>query len=85
MKVLLVAGARPNFMKIAPVLAQLDALQAAVLLAKLRYLDEWTAGRRRNADAYRVLFASAGLAGDSVGQGRVVLPADVPGHIYTSS
>lgn len=40
---------------------RLDALQAAVLSVKLRYLDAWTAGRQENADTYRRLFADAGL------------------------
>jgi dTDP-4-amino-4,6-dideoxygalactose transaminase len=56
---------------------RIDALQAAVLRVKLPHLDAWTAGRRRNADTYRALFADAGLL-----DGRVTLPADVPGHIY---
>jgi dTDP-4-amino-4,6-dideoxygalactose transaminase len=55
---------------------RLDALQAAVLRVKLRYLDEWSEARRRNAERYRVLFGEAGLAGT------VILPGDVPGHIY---
>lgn len=55
---------------------RLDALQAAVLRVKLRYLDSWTAARRRNAETYRTLFAQAGL------DDRVVVPQDEPGHIY---
>ena len=34
---------------------RLDTLQAAVVLAKLRHLDEWTAARQQNAERYRRL------------------------------
>ncbi len=38
---------------------RLDAIQAAVLLVKLKYLDEWTSGRQANAGAYDKLLAGA--------------------------
>ncbi len=70
---------------------RLDALQAAVLRVKLVHLDSWTAGRQRNAQRYRTLFAEAGLAlpaesaaAELAGARGVVLPlaeADST-HIY---
>ncbi len=58
---------------------RLDALQAAVLRVKLRHLDAWHEGRRRNAADYRKLFAAQKLPG-----GTVTLPSERPGayHIY---
>ena len=55
---------------------RLDALQAAVLRVKLKYLPGWSQRRRANADRYRRLFKDAGLLDT------VTLPEDVPGHIY---
>jgi len=56
---------------------RLDALQAAIVSIKLKYLDNWTAGRQKNAATYRELFAAAGLAA------RLKLPVEKQGrHIY---
>ncbi|MCD6272045.1 MAG: DegT/DnrJ/EryC1/StrS family aminotransferase [Deltaproteobacteria bacterium] len=42
---------------------RLDAIQAAVISIKLKYLDKWTAARQENANRYRELFAEADLDG----------------------
>ena len=41
--------------------SRLDALQAAVLLVKFRYLDSWSQGRQQNAGRYRAQLASLNL------------------------
>lgn len=56
---------------------RLDALQAAVVTIKLKYLDDWTAARQANAAAYRRLFQQAGLLD------RIRLPLEKENrHIY---
>lgn len=56
---------------------RLDALQAAIVSVKLKYLDEWTRARRKNAERYRKLFQEAGLSE------KIRLPAERVGrHIY---
>jgi dTDP-4-amino-4,6-dideoxygalactose transaminase len=57
---------------------RLDELQAAVLNVKLKHLDDWTAGRQRNAAFYDSTFARADL-------GRALqTPVPIKGgrHIY---
>ncbi len=57
---------------------RIDELQAAVLNIKLKHLDDWSAGRQRNAAYYDAAFARARL-GDAV-----VTPVAQAGarHIY---
>ncbi len=56
---------------------RLDALQAAVVSIKLKYLDRWTQGRQENAAKYRQLFAEASL------EDQIILPFEKENrHIY---
>lgn len=78
LKILRVHGSQPKyFHKVLGGNFRLDALQAAVVSAKLKYLEGWTEQRRQNADIYRRLFEQAGLLD------RIQLPQEVfPRHIY---
>ena len=56
---------------------RIDELQAAVLVIKLRHLDDWSRARQENACFYFGAFEKAGL------KDIVTLPAALPGrHIY---
>lgn len=51
--------------------SRLDAIQAAVLLVKLRYVDQWLEERIQRAHRYDRLFSATGLVGNEI----VCLPA----------
>jgi dTDP-4-amino-4,6-dideoxygalactose transaminase len=53
---------------------RLDAIQAAFLRIKLRYLDDWNGQRRAAALRYGEMFVTAGVAGGSTG---VELPTEL--------
>jgi len=78
LKILRVHGSHPKYYhNVIGGNFRLDALQAAIILVKLPYLDRWTAGRQANARHYRELFKAEGL------DGFVKLPVEKNGrHIY---
>lgn len=62
LKALRVHGSREKYIhEWAGINSRLDALQAAVLLVKLKHLDAWTEGRRANAARYKEMLAGLGL------------------------
>jgi dTDP-4-amino-4,6-dideoxygalactose transaminase len=62
---------------------RLDAIHAAIVSAKLPYLDSWTAGRQHNARVYGELFSESALSSPGDGRAIVGLPAAVTSrHIF---
>lgn len=62
LRILRVHGMEPKYYhKLVGINSRLDALQAAVLKVKLKYLDQWNEARRSNAARYEELFAKAAL------------------------
>jgi dTDP-4-amino-4,6-dideoxygalactose transaminase len=74
LKILRVHGSKPKYYHhLVGGNFRLDALQAAVLLVKLKYLDDWTAKRRQNATYYNSLLQQSSL----VEEGFIVPPRAV--------
>ena len=61
---------------------RLDAIQAAVIHAKLPYLAGWNAQRRSNAAHYRAAFAERGLLGEFLTPPPAHDPSLENSHIY---
>jgi dTDP-4-amino-4,6-dideoxygalactose transaminase len=71
LRVLRAHGSKPKYYhKIVGGNFRLDTIQAAVVLAKFKHLDDWTAKRQANAKRYDALFEEAGL----VRSGLIQLP-----------
>jgi dTDP-4-amino-4,6-dideoxygalactose transaminase len=64
--------------------SRLDAMQAAILRVKLKYIQEWNQARRDRAEIYHRLFADAGLAG-SQSADQQTIPDDFPIHLPQTS
>lgn len=86
LKTLRVHGSKPKyFHKIVGGNFRLDAIQAAPLLVKLKYLDNWSEKRRENAAAYDDQFNQSGLSQKGFLQTPEPIYADTPDlnyHIY---
>lgn len=98
LRVLRLHGSKPKYHhSLVGINSRLDALQAAILKVKLKYLDEWSDARRQRALYYNELFEGAGLVPSESSQAhlngdgkyKIVLPNEIEGnpenggrHIY---
>jgi dTDP-4-amino-4,6-dideoxygalactose transaminase len=56
---------------------RIDALQAGIVLAKIKYLDQWTERRRKNAQTYDRLLKEMGISD------QLITPSETtPRHVY---
>ncbi|MCX6841812.1 MAG: DegT/DnrJ/EryC1/StrS family aminotransferase [candidate division WOR-3 bacterium] len=80
LRVLRAHGSKPKYYhKLVGGNFRLDTLQAAIVLAKLKHLDAWTAARQANAARYDKLFRDSGLADAGLIQlPRIVNPQITP-------
>jgi dTDP-4-amino-4,6-dideoxygalactose transaminase len=70
LRLMRVHGAKPKyFHKSVGVNSRLDSLQAAVLQVKLKYLESWSAKRRKNAAIYDRLFQDTDVVTPEVREG----------------
>ena len=78
LKILRVHGSNPKYYhKMIGGNFRLDALQAGVVKAKLKFLEDWTEKRRKNASTYNQLFRQNALTQ------YIQLPPEVfPRHVY---
>lgn len=79
LRLLAAHGMSPRyFHQVVGINSRLDTLQAAALLVKMNYLDQWNRERQRNAARYSELFWDAGL------NEHIELPTVAPGcdHVW---
>ncbi len=78
LRILRVHGANPKYHhRVIGGNFRLDALQAAIVSVKLKYLDSWTKKRQKNSKIYKELFKKAGL------ERQIQLPVEKENrHIY---
>ena len=84
LRVLRAHGSKPKYYhKVIGGNFRLDAIQAAIVLTKLKHLDDWTSARQHHAKRYDALLSQAGLTSPALGASRIVPPTVVANrHIF---